>query len=121
MRPEATAPAGSVHSEIATAATPARQKQPYILGILFLIFASLAAIIDGGVLMPLRPRSNQPSAIQLSAAGDVLLCNAAAMWAAMWIVEWSIAFSPPIRSQDGHSDAPMCYVFGSLAIGWVTP
>jgi hypothetical protein len=49
--------------------------------------------------------------------GDVSLCNAAAMW----IVELSIAFLPLIRSQAGHSDAPMCYVFGSLAIGWVTP
>jgi hypothetical protein len=41
MRPEATAPAGSVHSEIAIAATPVRQKQPYIAGMLYLMFASL--------------------------------------------------------------------------------
>jgi len=58
---------GSVHSEIAIAVTPARQKQPYIAGISYLMFASLAAIVDGGLLTPIRSRSNQPSALQFSA------------------------------------------------------
>jgi hypothetical protein len=88
MRPESTAPAGSVHSAIAIAATPARRKQPYIAGILYLIFASLAAIFDGGL-------SNADTITEQSAFGhtdfgvdDVSLCDAAAMW----IVEGSIAF-----------------------------
>ena len=103
MQPEAIAPAGRANSEIAIAATPARQKQPYIVSILYLIFASLAAVVDGGLLMP--DTVAEQSAFGHTAScgvGNVSLCNATAMW----IVERSIAFSPSIRSQDGIQRCP---------------
>jgi hypothetical protein len=75
------------------------------------MFASLAAMFDGGLLTLIRSRSNQPSATQLSAwvsVGDVSLCNAAAMW----IVERLITFSPLIAPKMADSDALVCYIFG---------
>jgi hypothetical protein len=64
MRPVATAPAGSVHSEIAITANPARQTRPCIANIFHLISALPTATVDD--LAPTRSRSNQPSAIQPS-------------------------------------------------------
>jgi hypothetical protein len=48
MRPAAAAPAGNVLSEIAIAAHPARQTQPCIANLFYLISASSAATVDGG-------------------------------------------------------------------------